>query len=128
MNYKELIVWQKAHALTLKTIRATEHVNRSYAGDMIKKQLLRTVISIGANIAEGYGRHEGKEYVRFLQIAYGSANEVDNWLYVLRDAGLMQAEVSSGLLEDNEEILKILATMIKRIKGKGRRIEKISGK
>jgi len=42
------------------------------------KQLLRAVTSIGANIAEGYGRNEGKEYVRFLQIAYGSANEVDN--------------------------------------------------
>jgi four helix bundle protein len=122
MNYKELIVWQKAHALTLKIISVAEFANRSYAGDVIMKQLLRATTSIGANIAEGYGRHEGKEYVRFLQIAYSSANEVDNWLNVLKDAGLMQPVVASGLLDDNEEILKMLATMIKKIRT-GLRVE-----
>ena len=118
MNYKQLIVWQKAHALTLKTIRTIDHVNRSYSGEIVTKQLLRAVTSIGANIAEGYGRNEGKEYVRFLQIAYGSANEVDNWLNVFRDSGLMPNEIASEMLYDNEEILKMLSTMIRTIRNK----------
>ena len=117
MSYKKLIVWQKAHALTLKTIKIAESDSKSYAGDIIMKQLLRATTSIGANIAEGYGRHEGKEYIHFLQVAYGSANEVDNWLNVIKDAGLMQSVVASGLIENNEEILKMLATMIKKIMG-----------
>ena len=121
MNFKELIVWQKAHSLALKTIKAANYANRSYSGDMVMKQLLRAVTSIGANIAEGYGRNEGREYVRFLQIAYGSANEVDNWLNVLRDSGLMQSEKTSELLKDNEEILKMLATMIRKIKGRNQK-------
>ncbi|MFA5308404.1 MAG: four helix bundle protein [Dehalococcoidales bacterium] len=120
MNYKGLIVWQKAHALTLRTIKASESIKRSYASDIIIRQLLRAITSIGANIAEGYGRNEGKEYVRFLQIAYGSANEADNWLNVLKDAALMQPETADELLETDQEIQKMLATLIKRIKEKGR--------
>ncbi len=68
MRYKELIVWQKAHTLTLKIFKTANSVNRSYAGDIVVKQLLRASSSIGANIAEGYGRHEGKEYLRFYSL------------------------------------------------------------
>jgi four helix bundle protein len=120
MLYKDLIVWQKSHALTLKTINAVKKVNRSYTTTIIINQLLRAVMSVGANIAEGYGRHQGKEYLHFLEYAYGSANEVDNWLIVLRDAGLMQSETTEALIKDNEEVLKILTTMIKKLKGDGR--------
>jgi four helix bundle protein len=91
-------------------------VSRSYTGDIIVKQLIRAVTSIGANIAEGYGRHEGKEYLHFLEFAYGSSNEVDNWLNVLKDANLMRPEIALELIQDNEEILKILATLIKKLK------------
>jgi four helix bundle protein len=119
MLYKDLVVWQKAHALTLKTIKAVEGVKRSYAGEVAVKQLLRAVTSTGANIAEGYGRHEGKEYTRFLEIAYGSACEVDNWLTVMRDAGLVKQVVASELMRDNEEILRMLAAMVRRMREKG---------
>jgi four helix bundle protein len=118
MKYKELIVWQKAHTLTLSTFKAVEKIGKSYAGEVVIKQLLRSVTSIGANIAEGYGRHEGKEYVRFLQIAFGSANETDNWLSVLKDTGLMQDDVVAVLINNNEEILKMLTAMIKKLKGR----------
>jgi len=116
VNYKELIVWQKAHALALRTIKHIGNANGSYAKDVVTRQLIRSVTSVGANIAEGYGRHEGKEYLRFLQIAFGSANETDNWLIVLKDANLMKEEITLALIKDNEEVLKILATMIKRMK------------
>ena len=118
MRYKELIVWQKSHTLALKTITAVKHVTPSYTTDIIVKQLLRAVTSTGANIAEGYSRFGSKEYVRFLQIAYGSSNEADNWLTLLSDARLISPESAQELIKDNEEILKILTTMIKRIKGK----------
>jgi four helix bundle protein len=120
MNYKGLIVWQKSHALTLKIIKAAESISRSYTSEIITRQLLRAATSIGANIAEGYGRHEGKEYLHFLQISYGSANEVDNWLNILKDTGLMPPMAASELLEINEEIQKMLGTIIKKMKEKGR--------
>jgi four helix bundle protein len=104
VNYKELIVWQKSHTLTLKTLKFADSMQRSYTVEIITKQLVRAVTSIGANIAKGYGRHEGKEYLHFLQIPYGSTNEVDNWLLVLKDTGKMQMPMASELLKDNEEI------------------------
>ncbi len=61
MLYKDLTVWQKSHALTLKTIGAADHIKRSYAGETAFKQLLRAATSIGANIAEGCGRRQGRE-------------------------------------------------------------------
>ena len=108
MRYKDLIVWQKSHNLTIKTFNALKQIQRSYASEVVIRQLLRAVSSVGANIAEGYGRHEGKEYLHFLEIAYGSSNEVDNWLTVLKDTNLMNAQIALDLLEDNEEILKYL--------------------
>jgi four helix bundle protein len=120
MNYKELIIWQKAHSLTLKTLNLPDCIKRSYSSDIIAKQLIRAVTSIGANIAEGYGRYEGKEYCRFLQISYGSANEVDNWLNVLKDSGMVQTETAMELIKDVDEIQRMLATTIKRIKEKGK--------
>jgi len=119
VNYKELIVWQKAHTLALKSIKAVNLVKRSYTSDIIAKQLIRAVTSIGANIAEGCGRNEGKEYVRFLQISFGSSNEVDNWLNLLKDAELIQSTTASELLDLNIEIQKMLVSLIKRIKEKG---------
>ncbi|MBI2863659.1 MAG: four helix bundle protein [Chloroflexi bacterium] len=74
--------------------------------------------SIGANIAEGYGRHSGREYERFLEIAFGSANEADNWLTVLHDSGLLAAEVAHELQARNEEVLRILATMLRTLREK----------
>jgi four helix bundle protein len=120
MKYKDLIIWQKSHALTLETINALKLVNRSFVSDVIVKQLLRSVTSIGANIAEGYGRHEGKEYTRFLEYAYGSSNETDNWFLVLKDTGLLPPEKTQELIRDNEEVVKMLVATIKKIRGNGR--------
>jgi four helix bundle protein len=120
MRYKELIVWQKSHSLTLKTINVLKKIDRSYTGDIIAKQLLRAVTSIGANIAEGYGRHEGKEYLRFLEYSYGSSNEVDNWLMVLKDSGLLSHETVLELVTANEEILRILVATLKKLRGNGK--------
>lgn len=118
MNYKELIVWQKAHTQVIQIIKSADQFKGSYAGEMIFKQLLRAATSIGANIAEGHGRHEGKEYLRYLQMAYGSANEVDNWLNVLGDCSLISTKLVSELIQCNEEILKILVTIIKKLRSR----------
>ncbi|MDA8186716.1 MAG: four helix bundle protein [Dehalococcoidales bacterium] len=115
MLYKDLVVWQKAHGLALKTIRAVDSMQSCRATNVVATQLLSAVTSVGANIAEGYGRNAGKEYARFLHIAYGSANEVDNWLTVTRDANLLPANLADELLSDNQEILRILWTMLRRL-------------
>jgi len=52
----------------------------------VADQLYRAVGSIGANIAEGYGRRSGKDRVRFYEYALGSAREARHWYYQGRHA------------------------------------------
>jgi four helix bundle protein len=57
----------------------SETIGRDYRGREIVRQLVRSIGSISANVEEGYGRGFGKEYVRFLRIARGSARESKGW-------------------------------------------------
>ena len=75
-DFKNLKVWSKAHALTLAVYQRT----RTFPKDEIygsTSQIRRASASIGANIAEGCGRRSDPELKRFVQIARGSANELE---------------------------------------------------
>ena len=71
------------HALFLADLAWTdgEKLLSDSRGRAIVWQLLDSAGSIAANIEEGYGRGFGKDYVRFLRIALGSARETRGWYY-----------------------------------------------
>src|SRR5712671_3318868 len=52
----------------------------TFARDTVGKQVVRAADSIGANIAEGYGRGSGADNRRFVRTARGSLNETQHWL------------------------------------------------
>src|SRR5436190_22292131 len=87
-DFRSLIVWQKAHEHTLAIYKATA---RSPKEEMygLTSQMRRCSSSIGANIAEGCGRRGNAELHRFLQIASGSASELDYHLLLARDLGFL---------------------------------------
>ena len=84
----------------------------------ISRQLFRSASSVGANIAEGHGRYEGNEYVRYLVIAQASANETDHWLNTALDIGLGPEETIQSLIALNLEVRKMLSASIKTIRNK----------
>jgi four helix bundle protein len=67
-GFKELKVWQKAHAMTLAVYDMTRTFPREELYGLTS-QLRRSAASVGANIAEGCGRRSDGEIARFLQIA-----------------------------------------------------------
>src|SRR5436305_13908618 len=75
-GFKELKVWQKAHAMTIAVYDMTRTFPREELYGLTS-QLRRSSASIGANIAEGCGRRSDGEIARFLQIARGSAREIE---------------------------------------------------
>jgi four helix bundle protein len=85
---------------------------QTFSSQEIGRQLFRAAISIGANIAEGHGRHIGKEYAHYLYIAQGSANEVDHWLHTALDCGFGDPKQIQEIIELNIETRKILAKTI----------------
>lgn len=99
---KDLKVWQKAHVLTLTLYRLTRIFPREELYGLTS-QIRRCSASIAANIAEGCGRKGNAELHRFLQIAAGSASELDYHLLLARDLHYFHEsaypEVAALLLE-----------------------------
>lgn len=78
-NFYDLIVWKKAHEFILSVYKITKNFPRDELFG-ITAQLQRAVVSIAANIAEGFERHYFKDKKRFYFHARGSLAEVQNYL------------------------------------------------
>jgi four helix bundle protein len=74
---------------------------------------LRSCGSISANIAEGFGRRQGREYLHYLIVARGSTTETINWLMKCRDMGWLNRE----RIEAMEDILKSIMKMLNKMIG-----------
>src|SRR5437868_15524000 len=96
------VVWRKAHLLTLAAYRLTAKFPRQELFGLTS-QIRRCSASIPANIAEGCGRAGNGEFQRFLQIAAGSASELDYHFLLSRDLGFLDeieyASLATALLE-----------------------------
>lgn len=76
-SYKDLIFWQKSRESNLLIVTLTRKLPNEKPSQIIIGQVTGSAFSIGANIAEGFGKYKGKEYPRFIQIALGSARETE---------------------------------------------------
>ncbi len=110
MDFRRYQVWQKAHALTLETYLAT----RPFPKDErfgLTAQIRRSVASIPTNIAEGFGRTGDRERGRFLDIAIGSANEVEYQLLLSNELQYLETTVYEELNERVIEVRKMLISL-----------------
>jgi four helix bundle protein len=114
-SYKDLIVWQKAYQLTLMIYKETEKFPKSEVFG-ISSQLRRASVSIASNIAEGYQRQHGGEYVQFLSIAFGSCAEVETQLLICKDLHYLSDDIAVILIKLLTEVGKMLYALITRIK------------
>ena len=75
----------------------------------------RAAVSIPSNIAEGYGRIYGKEPLKFLSIAQGSASELETQLQISLRLGMASVSALNDLISLTEEILRMLSALIKTV-------------
>ena len=87
-SFHELLVWQKAHQLTLNVYVASRGFPREELYGLTS-QIRRAASSVAASIAEGCGRDGNNEFRRFLEIAMGSASELEYHLLLARDLQLL---------------------------------------
>jgi len=114
-DFKQLKVWRKAHEMTLSTYRITaEFPKEELYG--LTSQLRRSAASIGANIAEGCGRRSDGEMCRFLQIARGSASEVEYHFLLARDLHLLTEKSFQVLTRQADELQRMLTGLIQSIR------------
>jgi four helix bundle protein len=121
MDYRELGFFQKARQVTRAIDQELKHWPKTIQAQEIARQVFRAATSIGANIAEGHGRHIGQEYIHFLIIAQGSANEVDHWLNTALDCGIGIPENVRQILVINQETRKMLSSAITSLRSQNPR-------
>ncbi len=113
-DFKNLRVWVKAHQLTLAIYQSTCTFPREEIYGLTS-QMRRASSSIGANIAEGCGRRSDPEMKRFVQIARGSASELEYHLLLARDLQLLTVEEFKDLEPKVFEIQRMLASLSQRL-------------
>src|SRR5437588_10612860 len=96
-DFKDLRVWQSAHALTLAVYAATRGFPKEELFGLTS-QLRRAAASVAANLAEGCGRKSDRELLRYIQIARGSASELEYHFILARDLQLIKLEVFTALM------------------------------
>lgn len=110
-TFQDMIVWQKAHELVLRIYSFSAD---SPKGDVygLTSQLRRAVVSVPANIAEGFKKIGRADKVRFMNIAQGSLEESRYPLILARDLGTGDISETTGLLEEVGKLLEAYASAI----------------
>ena len=110
-SFRDLIVWKKAHELVLLTYQYSEAFpNKEMFG--LTSQLRRAIISVAANIAEGFKKRGKRDKMRFLNIAQGSLEECRYYFILAKD---LKYGNNEALEEKAEEVSKLIEAYNKAI-------------
>ena len=118
-DFRDLKVWEKAHNLTLACYDATGNFPKQEIFGIVA-QMRRAGSSIGANIAEGCGRGGSAEFQRFLQIAMGSASELEYHVLLSRDLHFLDEVTHDRLQVRIVEVKRMLAGLIRKVEAERR--------
>ena len=98
-DFKNLKVWKKSHELTLKVYKISKQFSREELFGL-KSQVRRASVSIPSNIAEGCGRNSDADFARFLQIAFGSANELEYQIMLAHDLKYINSKNYNKIIDE----------------------------
>ena len=106
-DFHKLIIWQRSHQLALNVYS----ISKLFPKDELfglTSQIRRAVSSIPTNIAEGCGRASNKDFAHFLQIAIGSAAEVEYELLLAHDLNYINENDYQTLTEETVAVRKMI--------------------
>ena len=115
-SFRSLRVWEKSHRLTLDVYSSSKVFPREELYGLTS-QMRRASASIGMNIAEGCCRKGSVEMARFLQIAAGSASELEYQLLLAHDLEYLQNPEYERLAAQTVEVKRMLSSLMQKVKG-----------
>jgi len=110
-DFKNLRVWQKAHQLGVDAYALPAYLQEP-KGWALRDQILKAVISISSNIAEGAGRGSDPDFCRFLWYSMGSSNEFESDLLLGRKVELIPMPLFTQLGNQLSDVRKDLTRLI----------------
>lgn len=114
-SFRDLIVWQKAHALVLGVYTMTKNFPKEEMYGLTS-QMRRSSVSVPANIAEAFKKKSNLDKIRILNIAQGSLSETEYFLVLAKD--LNYAEMDE-LMKMADEVGRLLESYMQAIRDNG---------
>ncbi len=113
-SYKDLIVWKKSYELVKEVYKISSYLpERECYG--LQSQIRRSAVSVPSNIAEGYRRKTTGAYIQFLNIAYGSAGELETQLLLCKDLYNLNSNFALQLLDEVSRMLWSMSSKLKPV-------------
>jgi four helix bundle protein len=106
-SFKDLIAWQKAVELVDVTYKVTRKFPRQELFGLTS-QMRRASVSIASNLAEGYGRRRLQEYLRFVDMSYGSHCELQTQAIVAGRQGFLAPAENDLLGQALDEVGRLV--------------------
>ena len=114
-TFRDLNTWKEGHKLVLQIYKITKNFPKKETF-ALTDQILRAVVSITSNIAEGFGRRGMKEKIQFYYLAQSSLTEVQNQLIIARDVGYIDEKLFDELWIQTITVHKLLTGLIKSLR------------
>ena len=114
-NFREYAIWQDAVVLAKEVYAATEKMPW-FEKKGLCDQLQRAVVSISSNIAEGAGHPTDRDFAHYLDMALGSAYEVETQLIIANGVGYLSEDVFNVFMEKLQKLEKQITYLIGRIR------------
>ena len=108
----ESIVKQKSYDFALQIINLCIRLRENKHFE-IASQLLRAGTSIGANVEEALAGQSRKDFFAKMSLASKEARETNYWLRLIKDAEISNEQQGQKLIEESEELVKILTSIVK---------------
>ena len=93
LGYKKLVVYQKSKELVLSIYKLTAKYPKSETYSLVD-QMRRSVVSVPANLIEGYSKESSAEFARFLTISIGSLAELEFYIEISLDLKYIDPSIS----------------------------------
>src|SRR4029079_16139061 len=113
-NYKKLTVWQKSVDLAVEMYKLTKKFPPEEKFGLVS-QIRKCVVSIASNIAEGAGRNTTGEFIQFIGISEGSANELETQTIISEKLGYITKEELNKSIDSISEIRRMLFSLKKSL-------------
>ncbi len=114
-DFRKLKVWGRGHRLTLAVYRTTAAFPREELYGLTS-QMRRSCAAIPANVAEGCGRGSNADLARFLQIALGSASELEYHPLLARDLSYLNTRDHDRLTGETTEVKRMLTSFVRTLR------------
>lgn len=113
-DFKKYTIWQDGISLVKKVYKFSELMPKEEKYGLIS-QIKKAAVSIPSNIAEGCSRNSEIEFKRFLEIALGSAFELETQLIIINEISNLSKETET-LTDDLNKLQKSINSLIQKIK------------